>query len=206
MSMIGELTYFLDLQIKQLKSGTTFVSQGKYVKDMLKKFGMEDAKGISTPMGTNGSLDSDASGNMVDHKIYRCMIRILLYVTAFRLDLMFSVCMCARFQGSPRESHLKATKRILKYLKHTQNIGLWYPKGAKFELVGYSGSDYAGCKIERKSTSGTCQLLGTSLVSWSSKKQNSVALSTAKAKYLSTGSCCAQILWMKATLNDFESS
>ena len=116
---------------------------------------------------------------------------------------MFSACMCARFQASPRESHLKAKKIILMYLKHTQNIGLWYPKGAKFELVGYSDSDYVGCKVERKSTSGTRQLLGRSLVSWSSKKQNSVALSTTEAKYISTDSCYAQILWMKATLNDF---
>ena len=98
---------------------------------------------------------------------------------------------------------MKATKRILRYLKHTQNVGLCYPKGAKFELVGYSDSDYAGCKVERKSTSGTCQLLGSSLVSWSSKKQNSVTLSTTEAEYISVGSCCAQILWMKATLSDF---
>jgi hypothetical protein len=127
MSMIGELSYFFGLQIKQLKNGT-FVSQGKYFKDMLKKFGMEDAKGISTPMGTNGSLDSDANGNMVDQKMYRSMVESLLYVTTSRPDVMFSVCMCARFQASPRESHLKATKRILRYLKHTQNVGLWYPK------------------------------------------------------------------------------
>jgi hypothetical protein len=98
---------------------------------------------------------------------------------------------------------LEATKRILRYLKHTQNVGLWYLKGAKLELVGYSDSDYAGCKVERRSTLGTCQLLGRSLVLWSSKKQNSVALSTAKAKYISADSCCAQILWRKATLNEF---
>jgi hypothetical protein len=111
--------------------------------------------------------------------------------------------MCARFQASPRESHLKAIKRILRYLKHTQNVGLWYPKGAKFELVGYLDSDYVGCKVKRKSTSGTCQLLGRSLVSWSSKKKNSVALSITEAEYIFASSCCAQILWMKATLNDF---
>jgi hypothetical protein len=98
---------------------------------------------------------------------------------------------------------LKAIKRILRYLKHIQNVGLWYPKGAKFELIGYSDSNYVGCKVERRSTSGTCQLLERSLVSWSSKRQNSVALSTAEAEYIATGSCCAQILWMKATLNDF---
>jgi hypothetical protein len=126
------------------------------------------------------------------------MIESLLYVTASRPDVMFSVCMHARFKASLRESHLKATKRILRYLKHTQNVGLWYPKGAKFELIGYSYSDYVGCKVERRSTSGTCQLLGRSLISWSSKKQNSVALSIAEAEYIATGSCCAQILWMKA--------
>jgi hypothetical protein len=123
MSIIGELSYFFGLQIKQLKNGT-FESQGKYIKDMLKKFGMNDSKAISTPIGTNGNLDSDASGNMVDQKLYQSMIRSLLYVTASRLDVIFSVCMCARFQASPREIYLKATKRILKYLKNTQNIGL----------------------------------------------------------------------------------
>jgi hypothetical protein len=187
-SMIGELSYFLGLQIKQLKN-ETFVSQGKYIKDMLKKFGMEDVKCISTPMGKNGSLDSDASVNIVDQTLYRSMIGSLLYVTASRPDVMFSVCMCARFQASPRESHLKVTKRILRYLKHTQNVGLWYPKGAKFELTGYSDSDFVGCKVEKRST-WACQLLGRSLVSWSSKKQNSVALSTAKAEYIVAGSCC----------------
>ena len=116
---------------------------------------------------------------------------------------MFSVCICARFQASPREIHLKATKRILRYLKHIQYVRLWYPKGSNFKLIGYSDSDYAECKVDRKSTSGTCQLLGRSLVSWSSKKQNSVALSTAEAKYIAADSCCAQILWMKGTLNDF---
>jgi len=101
-----------------MKNGTS-VSQGKYIKDMLKKFDMNEAKAISTPMGTNGNLDSDASGNMVDQKLYQSMIGSLLYVTASSPDVMFSVCMCARFQVSPRESHLKATKRILRYLKHT---------------------------------------------------------------------------------------
>jgi hypothetical protein len=202
MSMIRELGYFLSLQIKQIKNDT-FVNQGKYIKDMLKKFEMDDAKAISTPMGINRNLDSDASGNMVDQMMYRSKIGSLLYMTASRLDVMFSVCMCARFQASPTESHLKATKRILRYLKHTQNIGLCYPKGANFELIGYSNSDYAGCKVETKNTSGTCQLLGRSFVSWSSKKQNSVTLSTVEAEYISVGSCCAQLLWIKATLNDF---
>jgi hypothetical protein len=117
-SMIRELSYFLGFQINQLKNGT-FVSQEKYIKDMLKNFGMEDAKGISTPMGTNRSLDIDASGNKVSQTMYRSMIESLLYVTTSRTNVMFSVYMCARFQASPREIHLKATKRILRYLKPT---------------------------------------------------------------------------------------
>jgi hypothetical protein len=104
------------------------VSQGKYIKDMLKKFGMIDSKAISTPMGTNGNLDSDANRNMVNQKLYRSIIGSLLYVITSRLDVMFSVCMCARFQASPRGSHLMATKRILRYLKHTQNVVCGIPK------------------------------------------------------------------------------
>ena len=113
--MIGELSYFLGFQIKQLKNGI-FVSQGKYIKDMLKKFGMDDAKAISTPMGTNGNLDSDASDNMVDQKMYRSMIGSLLYVTVSRPDVMFSVCMCARFQALPRES-FKGNKENIEVLE-----------------------------------------------------------------------------------------
>nr|CAD39343.2 OSJNBa0094O15.12 [Oryza sativa Japonica Group] len=175
MSMIEELSFFLGLQIKQLKDGT-FVSQTKYIKDLLKRFGLEDAKPIKTPMATNGHLDLDEGGKPVDLKLYRSMIGSLLYLTASRPDIMFSVCMCARFQAAPKECHLVAVKRILRYLKHSSTIGLWYLKGAKFKLVGYSDSDYAGCKVDRKSTFGSCQMLGRSLVSWSSKKQNSVAL------------------------------
>jgi hypothetical protein len=101
MFMIGELSYFLGLQIKKLKNGT-FMSHDKYIKDMLKKFGMKDEKAISTLMGTNENLDSDVSGNMVDQKMYRSMTGSLLYVTTLRPDMMFSVCMCATFQASPR--------------------------------------------------------------------------------------------------------
>ena len=113
------------------------------------------------------------------------------------------MCVCAIFHDNPKEAHLIVVKRILRYLKHTLSIGLWYHKGAIFELVGYSDSDYAGHKVDRKSTSRGCHLLGRSLVSWSSKKQNSVALSTAKAEYIAAGACCAQILYMKQTLLEY---
>ena len=111
--------------------------------------------------------------------------------------------MCARFQADPKESHLIATKRVLKYLKGTQNVGLWYPRDSPFELIGYSDADFVGWKIDRKSTSGTCQFLGDRLVSWHSKKQQSIATSTAEAEYVAARSCCAQILWMRQQFRDY---
>jgi hypothetical protein len=202
MSMMGELKYFLGFQIKQLQEGT-FISQTKYIQDILKKFGMKDGKPIKTPMGTNGHLDLDTGGKSIDQKVYRSMIGSLLYLCASRLDIMLSVYMCARFQADPKEVHLRSVKRIMRYLVYTPKFGLWYPKGSTFDLIGYSDANWAGCKIDRKSTSGTCQFLGRSLVSWASKKQNSAALSTAKAEYIGTGHCCAQLLWMKQTLRDY---
>jgi hypothetical protein len=155
---------------------------------------MEKTKHAKTPMTSNGQLDLNEEGKSVDQKLYRSMIGSLQYLCASRPDIMLSVCMCARFQANPKECHLVAVKRILRYLVHTQNLGLWYLKGSFFDLFGYSDSDYAGCKVDRKSTSGTCQFLGRSLVSWSSKKQNCVALSTVKAEYIAVDACCAQLL------------
>jgi hypothetical protein len=202
MSMMGELKYFLGFQVKKLQEGT-FISQTKYIQDILTKFGMKDAKPIKTPMGTNGHLDLATGGKSVDQKVYRSMIGSLLCLCASRPDIMLSVCMCARFHADPKEVHLRAVKRILRYLVHTPNFGLWYPKGSTFDLIGYSDADWAGYKIDRKSTSGTCQFLGRSLVSWASKKQNSVALSTTEAEYIAAGHCCAQLFWMKQTLRDY---
>jgi hypothetical protein len=159
MSMMDKLKFFLGFQIKQMKEGT-FISQTKYTHDMLNKFDMVNAKPIKTPMPTNGHLDLNEEGKAIDIKVYRSMIGSLLYLCASRPDIMLSVCMCARFQGNPKECHLVAVKRILRYLVHTPNLGLWYPKGSKFNLLGYSDSDYAGCKVDRKITSGTCQFLG----------------------------------------------
>jgi hypothetical protein len=200
--MMGELKYFLGFQVKQLQD-STFINQTKYIHDILNKFGMKDAKPIKTPMGTNGHLDLDKGGKSIDQKVYRSMIGSLLYLCASRLDIMLSVCMCARFQADPKEVHLKAVKRIMRYLVYTPKFGLWYPTGSTFDLIGYSDTDWAGCKIDRKSTLGTCQFLGRSLVSWASKKQNSVALSTAEAEYIVVGHCCAQLLWMRQTLRDY---
>jgi hypothetical protein len=191
--MMGELKYFLEFQIKQLQKGT-LISQTKYTKDILKKFGMTDAKPIKTPMGTNGHLDLNPGGNFVDPKVYRSMIDSFLYLCASRPNIMLSICMCARFQADPKECHLSVIKRILRYSVHTPSFGLSYPKGSTFDLVGYSYVDYGGCKVDRKSTSETFQFLGRSLVAWALKKQNSVALSTIEAKYIVARHCCAQLL------------
>ncbi|GAU47880.1 hypothetical protein TSUD_404520 [Trifolium subterraneum] len=163
MSMMGELGFFLGLQIKQQEDGT-FISQEKYVNDLLKKYKMNEAKIMSTPMHPSTSLDKDEKGKDVSEKEYRGMIGSLLYLTASRPDIVFAVGLCARFQTSPKESHLIAVKRIFRYLVGTPDVGLWYKKGSHFDLQAYCDADYAGDKIERKSTSGACQFLGEALV------------------------------------------
>ncbi|XP_019168608.1 PREDICTED: uncharacterized protein LOC109164530, partial [Ipomoea nil] len=203
MSMMGELNYFLGLQVKQPKEGI-FINQAKYTRDLIKKFGLDGKSSIKIPMSTSLRLDKDEDGKDVDQTKYRGMIGSLLYLTASRPDISYAVGVCARFQENPKESHLTATEKIIRYLKGTINVGLWYPKGTDFTLTGFSDADFAGCKIDRKSTSGTCQFLGGRLVSWFSKKQNSIATSTAEAEYIAAGSCCAQILWMKQQLKDYE--
>jgi hypothetical protein len=158
MSMMGELKYFLGFQVKQLQEGT-FISQTKYIQDILTKFGMKDAKPIKTPIGTNGHLDLNTGGKSVDQKVYRSMIGSLLYLCASRPDIMLFVCMCARFQADPKEVNPRVVKRIMRYLVYTPKFGLWCPKGSTFNLIGYSDADWARCKIDRKSMSGTCQFL-----------------------------------------------
>ncbi|WVZ58560.1 hypothetical protein U9M48_008821 [Paspalum notatum var. saurae] len=194
MSLMGELQFFLGLQIKQGLEGI-FVHQAKYTRDILKKFNMGDSKPMTTPMSTNTALDADEDGEAVDQKEFRGMISSLLYLTATRPDIQFA--------ASPRTSHRQAVKCIFRYLKFTTELGLWYSSDSSLSLRGFSDADHAGCRIDRKSTSGTCQLLGTSLVSWSSRKQASEALSTTEAEYVAAASCCSQLLWMKATLSDF---
>ena len=158
MSMMGELNFFLGLQIKQLKEGT-FINHAKYIRDLLKRFNMEEAKTMKTPMSSSIKLDKDEKGKSIDSTMYRGMLGSLLYLTASRLDIMYSVCLYARFQSCHKESHLSVIKQILRYLKGTMDIGLWYPKRDNFELIGFSDADFAGCKIERKSTSDICHFL-----------------------------------------------
>ncbi|GJU90069.1 putative RNA-directed DNA polymerase [Tanacetum coccineum] len=202
MSSMGELTFFLGLQVKQTSAGI-FLSQDKYVKDILNKFDFRTIKPASTPIEAHKSLGKDEEGEDVDVHLYRSMIGCLMYLTASRPDIMFAVCLCARFQVTPKVSHLHAVKRIFRYLKHQPKLGLWYPKDSPFHLEAFSDSDYAGDNHDRRSTSGGCQYLGRRLVSWQCKKQTIVAISSTEAEYVAAASCCAQVLWMQNQLLDY---
>ncbi|CAN1248499.1 Retrovirus-related Pol polyprotein from transposon TNT 1-94 [Linum perenne] len=202
MSMIGELKFFLGLQINQTPSGT-FIHQTKYTKSILTKFGLTSCKIVATPMATSLKLSNNDDEEAADATHFRALISSLLYLTASHPDILHSVCLCARFQSNLKASHPIALKRILRYLAGTSNFGLWYPASESFDLIGYSDSDFAGCTIDRKSTTGTCQFLGPALVSWASKKQNAIALSTAEAEYVAAGHCCTQLLWIRSQLLDY---
>ncbi|KAI3735634.1 hypothetical protein L6452_15141 [Arctium lappa] len=195
MSMMGEMNFFLGLQVKQLSTGI-FINQSKYILDILQKYKMENCKSIGTPMAPGTKIHTDPSGKSVDVRTYRGMIGSLMYLTSSRPDIMFSTCLCSRYQAAPKESHLAAVRRIFRYLKGTADLGLWYPKDTGFQLTAYSDADHAGCMLDRKSTYGHVQFLGDKLVSWASKKQLCVSTSTAEAEYVAAASCCSQVLWM----------
>ncbi|GKB40949.1 putative ribonuclease H-like domain-containing protein [Tanacetum coccineum] len=202
MSSMGELTFFLGLQVKQSTAGI-FISQDKYVKDILNKFDFRTIKPATTPIEAHKALGKDEEGEDVDVHLYRSMIGCLMYLTASRPDIMFAVCLCARFQVTPKVSHMHAVKRIFRYLKHQPKLGLWYPKDSPFHLEAFSDSDYAGDNHDRRSTSGGCQYLGRRLVSWQCKKQTIVAISSTEAEYVAAASCCGQVLWMQNQLFDY---
>jgi hypothetical protein len=169
MSMMGELTFFLGIQVKQTKQGT-FVHQAKYTKDLMKKFNMAELKPVSTPMNSAASLGPDKDGDAIDQREYRSMISSLLYLTATWPDIQFAVGLCACFQASPRSLHRTVVQRIFRCLKHTPKFGIWYSASSSLDLVGFSDADFAGCGIDRKSTSGTCHFLRSSLICWSFQK------------------------------------
>ncbi|GJW09333.1 hypothetical protein Tco_1575160 [Tanacetum coccineum] len=159
---------------------------------------------MKTPMSSDTKLTKDEECESVDSTKYRGMIGNLLYLTASRPDIMFSVCLCARFQEAPKTSHLEVVKRIFRYIKGTTHLGLWYPKGIGIETVVYADSDHAGDYVDRKSTSGICTFVGCCLTSWFSKKQTALAISTTEAEYVSAGKACQQALWRKQALINYD--
>nr|GEV84656.1 retrovirus-related Pol polyprotein from transposon TNT 1-94 [Tanacetum cinerariifolium] len=201
MSMMGQMSFFLGLQISQSPRGI-FIYQSKYASEIVKKYGLHSTDSVDTPMIENKKLDEDLQGKPVDATLYRGMIGSLMYLTASRPDLIYVVCLCARYQAKPIETHLQAVKRIFGYLKGTINMCLWYSKDTDLSLTAYADADHARCQDTRLSTSGSAQFLGDKLVSWSSKKQKSTAILSTKAEYISSG-CCSQILWMRSQLTDY---
>ncbi|GJW05070.1 hypothetical protein Tco_1563926 [Tanacetum coccineum] len=193
MSSMGELTFFLGLQVKQKEDGI-FISQDKYVGEILKKFGFSRIRTASTPMETNKALTKEEDGKDVDIHLCRSMIGPLIYLTSSRPYIMFSVCACSRFQVQPKVSHLNAVKRIFRYLKGRPKLGLWYPKDSPFILEAFLDSDYEDAILDRKSTTGGCKFLGSRLIPWQCKKQTVVANSTTEAEYIAASHCCGQLI------------
>nr|GEY04523.1 hypothetical protein [Tanacetum cinerariifolium] len=193
MSVMGEVNFFIGLQVLQKEDGI-FLSQDKYVGDILKKFGYSDVRSSNTPMDKENPWGKEGTGKDVDLHLYRSMIGSLMYLTTSRPDIMFAVCTCARHQVTPKECHLHAVKRIFRYQKGHPKLGLWYPKKSLFDLVAYSDSDYGGATQDRKSTTEGCQFLGRRLISWQINKQKIVATLTAEAEYVAAASCCGQVL------------
>ena len=190
MSMVGELTYFLGLQVKQTNSGI-YINQAKYARNLVKRFGLDKAAHARTPMAANAKLTYDPSGESVDVTLYRSMIGCLLYLTASRPDIAFSVGLRFRFQSNPKVSHLNAVKLIIKYVGGTCDYGLFYSKESNLSLAGFSDFDWAGNVDDRNSTTNGCFHVRANLVAWMSKRQNSVSLSIAEAEYIAAGSCCS---------------
>nr|GEY57442.1 retrovirus-related Pol polyprotein from transposon TNT 1-94 [Tanacetum cinerariifolium] len=180
-----------------------FINQSKYALESLKKCGFESYDPVDTPMVEKSKLDEDREGKAIDPSHYRGMIGTLLYLTSSRPDLQFAICMCARYQARPTEKHVHAVKRIVRYLRGTVNRGLWYPKDSSVALIAFADADHAGCQDTRRSTSGSVQFLGERLISWSSKRQKSAAISSTEDEYITLSGCCAQILWMRSQLSDY---
>ncbi|GJY27428.1 retrotransposon protein, putative, ty1-copia subclass [Tanacetum coccineum] len=201
-SMMGKLSFFLGLKISQSPRGI-FLNKSKYALESLKKYGMETCVLVDTPMVEKSKLDKDPQGKAVDPTRCCRMIGTLMYLTSSRPNLVFFVCICARYQEKPAKKHLHAVKRIFRYLRGTINMGLWYSKDSCIALTAFADADHAGCQDTRKSTFGSMQLLGDRLVSWSSMKQKSTAISSIEVEYITLSGCCAQILWMRSQLTDY---
>jgi hypothetical protein len=201
MSDLGEMQYFLGMQIQQTTEGIS-ICQAKYIEDMLKRFIMQNCKPVSTPLVVGSKLMKDDESPLCDATLYRSLIGSLMYLTSTRPDIMFVVSLVARFMHQPHESHWRAAKRILRYVSGTKFYGLFYTSANDSNVVAYTDADWAGSLDDRKSTSGYAFLFGGNLVSWSSKKQPTVALSTAEAEYLVASSTSTQAIWLSRLVED----
>ncbi|XP_052623740.1 uncharacterized mitochondrial protein AtMg00810-like [Lactuca sativa] len=170
---------------------------------MLEKVAFKDSKVALTLMVERPMLTPDPDGESIDQKEYRSMIGSMMYLTASRPDIMFTVCQCARYQANPKLSHLTVVKKKFRYLKGSPKLGLGYPKNPHFDLYAFADNNYGGCELDRKSTSGGCQFLGDRLVSWQCKKHQTVSTSITEVEYVVAFACCSHVIWIQHQLLDY---
>jgi hypothetical protein len=199
MTDLGKMRYFLGIEVLQSCNGI-FIGQKKYIKDMLSKFEMSDCNPVKNPIVPGSRLVKEDKGVKVDNTLFKQLVGSLMYLTATRPDIAYSVSLISRFMEDPKESHFMAAKRILRYLQGTQNLGIFYKAGGNEELIAYTDSDYAGDLDDRKSTSGYAFLLGGGVISWVSKKQPVVSLSTTEAEFIAAALCACQCVWLRRIL------
>jgi Reverse transcriptase (RNA-dependent DNA polymerase) len=203
MTDLGLMKYFLGLEVNQHEKDI-FISQETYAKEILKRFGMENCNPIATPMELGTKLSRYDEGDEVDANLYRSLIGSLRYLTCTRSDIMFDVGVASRYMESPMTSHWKATKKILRYVRDSVNLGLHYSKTNSFKLIGYSDSDWCGDTDDRKSTSGFTFYVGDTIFTWLSKKQAIVTLLTCEVEYVALSLCVNHAIWLRNLLYDLK--
>lgn len=199
MTDMGFLRYFLGIEVDQNEKGI-FISQARYVDQVLSRFSMEECKAANTPTVMGLKLSKEDSSKDFDPSLYKSIVGSLMYLTATRPDIMYAVSLISRFMERPKEAHWQAAKRILRYVKGTKRFGILYNVSEHSDLVGYTDSDWAGSVDDRKSTSGYVFHMGSGAISWASKKQSIVALSTAEAEYVAATAAACQAVWMRRML------
>jgi len=199
MTDLGRMHYFLGIEVQQNSTGI-FIGQKKYAQQVLEKFKMNECNSVTNPIVPGTKLCKDHGGTKIDSTLYKQIMGSLMYLTHTRPDIMFVVCLLSRYMECPTELHLMAAKRVFRYLKGTINFGVLYRKGGSESLSAYSDSDYAGDVEDRKSTSGYVFMLSSGAISWSSKKQPIVTLSTTEAEFISATSCACQAIWLRRIL------
>ncbi|XP_052180941.1 secreted RxLR effector protein 161-like [Diospyros lotus] len=195
----GLMTYFLGIQVQQNSNGIS-LSQEKYSRELLEKFGMGNCGVVTTPVMPNHQLSIEEDGAEVDATQYKRLIGSLRYLTMTRPDIEYGVRLLSRYMEAPKKSHWQATKRILRYVKGTLTMGLHYVCGVKFKLIGYSDSEWGRDPLERKSTTGYVFFGGSAAFSWTSNKQSIIALSSCDAEYVALASTVCEAIWLKNLL------
>ena len=203
MTDLGEMNYFLGMEIKQVQN-EIFICQKKYLKEILKRFRMGECKSVNTPMNQKEKLQKEDGAERADEGVYRSLIECLMYLTATRPDILYLVSVPSRFLNYASKIHMMAAKRVLRYLKGTQDYGVKFNKSQNFKLHGYSDSDWAGSFDDMKSTSGYCFTFGSGCFSWCSKKQEIVAQSTAEAEFVAATAAANQALWLRKIMVDLQ--